>query len=698
MPEETLLWQFVTRLRPAIKQMDVRDKFMAYLTTLPVLLMGPFAIAGIIALVAVTEWSQITGDLALLALLLAVLLLIHARNYTLHVETRSGNLIPMSGSLDTIVAWSGLLILGPVALWTVVLDHAIRNAYQAIVARRMNRQPQAWMRLSLLSQELGGLVFSLIGLALYRALGGTFPLEGFALADWGPALAAVMVSGILGQVLFFPLLRAMTAATGQEQANTISLLILLTTFMLAPFGVFGALVYSAGTPGLYVLYMAGIVLVNMLAYYLSRTNERSQQRARELARLEELGEALIQAPPDLSALEDVLREHISVMFPQDRIEIRLIPPPDAASSPGVQWPALTLTYPPNHPPLSDAEWSHLHGANQTEITLHNVAPPGSSVRYGDALIVPIATDDPGAEGGAKERLLGGIALLRHHTNGKTAHSLAALQALASQIASAYYRAHVHRETLAAQKMVQELEFAGYIQATFLPDRVPEVAGWDIAAGLAPARQTSGDFYDFVPLANGRVGIVVADVADKGTGAALYMALSRTLLRTFAAQHPDAPERALQATNERLLTDAESDQFVTVFYGVLAPDTGTLTYANAGHNPGFVLRANGSSQPIATLTRTGLPLGIFEGMAWKRESVTLAAGDVLVLYTDGVSEAQNSNRAEYGEQRLCDTVHAHCPQTADAILAAVTQDVQAFTGDAAQFDDITLLVAVRKSEG
>jgi serine phosphatase RsbU (regulator of sigma subunit) len=384
------------------------------------------------------------------------------------------------------------------------------------------------------------------------------------------------------------------------------------------------------------------------------------------------------------------------MFPQDRLEVRLFAPPNAASGSGVAWPALTLTYPPGRPPLADADWSHLHGANQAEITVPDVVPPGTSARYGDAVIVAIATDDPGAEGGAKEQLLGGIALLRHHDNGQTVHSLAALQALASQIGSAYYRAQVHLETLEAQKMAQELELAGRIQATFLPGEVPAVAGWDIAAGLTPARQTSGDFYDFISLPDGRVGIVVADVADKGTGAALYMALSRTLIRTFAVQHPDAPETVLRAANARLLSDAESDQFVTVFYAVLDPASDTLHYANAGHNPGFVLRPDAGHEPVASLERTGVPLGIFDGMDWGRASVTLAADDVLVLYTDGVSEAQDIAQAEYGETRLCQCVHGNCADPADAILSAVTRDVQSFAGDAPQFDDITLMVAVRKA--
>ena len=201
------------------------------------------------------------------------------------------------------------------------------------------------------------------------------------------------------------------------------------------------------------------------------------------------------------------------------------------------------------------------------------------------------------------------------------------------------------------------------------------------------------------LDDGRLGILVADVADKGTGAALYMALSRTLIRTFALQHPTAPAEALAAANARILTDAESDQFVTVFYGVLDPASGALVYANAGHNPGFLLRADSPGEDaVESLGRTGVPLGLFEDMAWQEQTITLAAGDVLLLYTDGVSEAQNVADDEFGEDRLLAAaqaaIQAQTPDPARAIQDAVIAAVGDFVGSAPQFDDITLLVTVR----
>ncbi len=246
-------------------------------------------------------------------------------------------------------------------------------------------------------------------------------------------------------------------------------------------------------------------------------------------------------------------------------------------------------------------------------------------------------------------------------------------------------------TRVEEQLNAELEFAAQIQARLLPRSIPDLAGWDLAATLIPARKTSGDYYDFIPLGEGRLGILIADVVDKGTGAALYMAVSRTLIRTFARQFPDAPEEALRMTNLRALEDAGSDQFVTIFYGVLDA-AGTLTYANGGHNPAYVLRAQ--TESYQELGKTGIPIGIFEEVSWRRGTVQLQPGDTLVLYTDGVNEARDIRRGEFGTARLLETIQAHQHGTAPDLLDALVQTLRQFMGAAPQFDDITLLVAQR----
>jgi sigma-B regulation protein RsbU (phosphoserine phosphatase) len=238
-----------------------------------------------------------------------------------------------------------------------------------------------------------------------------------------------------------------------------------------------------------------------------------------------------------------------------------------------------------------------------------------------------------------------------------------------------------------------MEAAGRIQSGLLPAKPPQIPGWQLAAKLEPSRQTSGDFYDFIALPHGRLGIVIADVADKGAAAALFMALSSSLIRTYAVEYETQPELVLGETNRRILADTHTDLFVTVFYAVLDPRTGTLTYANAGHNPPYYF--NRTSGAVNPLMRTGLPVGILEDSAWETGTVQLSPGDVLLLYTDGVTDAQNREEAFFGQERLLACVQRNLSQSAQEIEDAVLAAVHEFAGSAPQFDDVALIVLRRE---
>jgi serine phosphatase RsbU (regulator of sigma subunit) len=177
------------------------------------------------------------------------------------------------------------------------------------------------------------------------------------------------------------------------------------------------------------------------------------------------------------------------------------------------------------------------------------------------------------------------------------------------------------------------------------------------------------------------------------GPALFMALTRTLIRTYAAEYETRPDLALSAVNRRILADTHTSLFVTVFYGVLDPLSGTLAYSNAGHNPAYLLsrQAGGAVQD---LPRTGMPLGVFDYATWEQGVVSLAPGDVLVLYTDGITEAQDRHGAFFGEERLLTMVQANQGRAAKDIADALLKEVHAFVGDAPRYDDITLLVVAR----
>jgi len=246
---------------------------------------------------------------------------------------------------------------------------------------------------------------------------------------------------------------------------------------------------------------------------------------------------------------------------------------------------------------------------------------------------------------------------------------------------------------ANKRFEQELALAGRVQASFLPNELPDISGWQLAVTLKPARETSGDFYDINPLPNGELGILVADVVGKGVGAALYMALSWTLIRTYAAEHPTQPELVCEAVNRRILRDTQADMFVTVFYGVLNPATGTLIYCNAGQNPPFLIGAH-KSDDAQKLGATGKPLGMFEDETWEKGVTLFASGDVLVAYTDGITEAQDHQDELFGNDRLLRCVRSNLGRPAQDIQDAIIRDVYDFTDDAPQYDDITLVVLAR----
>ncbi len=265
-----------------------------------------------------------------------------------------------------------------------------------------------------------------------------------------------------------------------------------------------------------------------------------------------------------------------------------------------------------------------------------------------------------------------------------------LTGIAQQVALALETARLQSEATERQRLERELEVAQGIQHSFLPQQLPNLPGWDLSAFYRAARQVGGDFYDFIPLNNNKWGIVIADVADKGVPAALFMALSRTNIRA-AAYGRDNPVETLARVNELLLSDSRSDLFVTAWYGVWDPETGELVYANAGHNPPLVLRADGMSDE---LTGRGIALGVINTIHLEEKRMQLKAGDVLVAYTDGVTEALRSDGTEFGVVGLQSTAANSRHRSAGDIMKRVVQAIDSFTAGEAQFDDLTLIVLKR----
>jgi len=268
-----------------------------------------------------------------------------------------------------------------------------------------------------------------------------------------------------------------------------------------------------------------------------------------------------------------------------------------------------------------------------------------------------------------------------------------LRLMANQAAIAIEKARLHREEIGRQRLEQELAFGRQIQLGMLPKDCPVVRGWEFAAAYRAARQVGGDFYDFpeLPGEPGRLGLVIADVADKGVPAALMMALSRTMVRTAAADGR-SPSAAMSLANELILKHSHTDLFVTAFYATLDTRSGRLTYANAGHNRPLWLQINPGE--VQELAARGIALGVLEDIELEECEIDVAPGDLLVLYTDGVTEAMNADGQQFGEERLQATVAATPDASAQQILSALMDAVKAFAGDAPQSDDITVLVIKR----
>ena len=248
-----------------------------------------------------------------------------------------------------------------------------------------------------------------------------------------------------------------------------------------------------------------------------------------------------------------------------------------------------------------------------------------------------------------------------------------------------------------QKLEHELLLAGELQANFMPSKLPKIAGWQIAAEIIPASETSGDFFDVFPLPDGLIGFLVADVVDKGVSAALFMVLSWSLIRTFATDYPTEPEKVFEEANRRILADTGARQYVTVFYGVLNPANGQLIYSNAGHPPALLFNQS-SPGDLRKLTRTGIPLGIFDDATWEKQIISFTPGDNLVVCTDGITEAQNPEGDFFGQGRLFDAVQNGSGGVAEKMLGDVMTSVERFTHLAHQYDDIAVVVVQREVSG
>ena len=284
-----------------------------------------------------------------------------------------------------------------------------------------------------------------------------------------------------------------------------------------------------------------------------------------------------------------------------------------------------------------------------------------------------------------------------------------------------------RERLKREKVLNDVAIARRFQSDFLPKEVPQPKGWQLAACLHPAREVAGDWYDVFTLTQGRrVGIVIADVCDKGVGAALFIALSRSLTRAFAQQNyslnlvdsllsggpaqisarpgrrglpvigATALKNAVLLTNNYIMENhSDLNMFATMFFGVLDPMTGGLVYINGGHNPPYIVGADGTLK--AVLKATGMAVGMMAQTDFRTGDAQLEPGDTLVMYTDGVPDARNPAGGQYTDKRLRELL-ATPATSATSLLDRIDSTVRNHIADAVQFDDITIVIVRRMLPG
>jgi sigma-B regulation protein RsbU (phosphoserine phosphatase) len=271
-----------------------------------------------------------------------------------------------------------------------------------------------------------------------------------------------------------------------------------------------------------------------------------------------------------------------------------------------------------------------------------------------------------------------------------------LTSIASSAAIAIENARLYQVAVEKGRMERELQMAHELQAQLLPRTTPQFPGWEFGACWHPAREVAGDYYDFIPGDRGQLSVVIADVSDKGMHSALFMALTRSIIRASVG-HTRSLAGGMARANRLICADSSGGMFVTVFCAVLRPDTGELTYVNAGHNPPLLFRGSeGSAEdPLEKLMPSGMALGIVDDATFEQRTLQLDPGDYLFLYTDGVTDAMEPGGQRFGMDRLSRAILDHRHEPAPGIVNALKGTISGFTQTSAQFDDIAMVLVKRQ---
>jgi phosphoserine phosphatase RsbU/P len=291
----------------------------------------------------------------------------------------------------------------------------------------------------------------------------------------------------------------------------------------------------------------------------------------------------------------------------------------------------------------------------------------------------------------KDQVLGVVYVDNRFQNGIFRQDdLELLQSLASSAGIAIENARLYQVAVEKGRMERELQVAREVQVNLIPTETPKLKGWDFAACWKPAHEVSGDFYDFISLPDGQTGLVVADVSDKGMPAAIFMALSRSIIRAVAGHITD-PAGNITEANHLIWRDTAEEMFITLFYAQMDERSGTINYVNAGHNPPFLLKA--SDQQLVKLTRTGMAAGVEDDTTYRSGQIHMQKGDSLLIYTDGIVDTIDM-QSKNGTDHLKEVFRKYHKLSAQKALDAIERELCTFDADEIPVDDITVLVVKR----
>ncbi len=410
--KDHLLYPFFCKFRPKESQFEDQRALQPFVEFFTVLYLSPLALLALVWLFAVSDFTQIALDLGGFIILFVSLLIIGSRTASIPLKLSDNSTSQITISLGSILLWSGLFIWGPVVLVIDLLVNLILRLQAAW--QRSRYQPNVgWMFMSYFMQDLTNTTLaSLIGITIYTAIGGKIPLEGLIIIDWIPAFVAIIISAFFPAFVMLPVIfqinRLINVPNIWISMGSFIMTVVRLLLIATPFAIPFTLLYTQASPAVNIFATIGLVLVNLLVYYLSRTNQHSRQRTREMTQLEALGQKIIQAPADGSTLREILEKQIAGMFqdPQDILEIRIF---EGTNFPGFAGDpeSLNLVHPPHQTASPDSYWDDLLISEEPHLIIKDVIPAGTKAVYGDAIIDKITSAAPN-ENGTESICIGGV--------------------------------------------------------------------------------------------------------------------------------------------------------------------------------------------------------------------------------------------------------------------------------------------------